>query len=215
MEIYVVNGMQEIYDYIVVLNEEEMKILIFAAAAVTAYLVAGWNPAITFSKGIYKKDIRECGSGNPGFTNFRRTFGNKWAWCVLLLDILKSAAVVAFWAEVMDARWSCYELGASFTAFFALLGHAFPLWYRFRGGKGFLVCLSGVWVMDWRAGLMATLLMVIILLAARYMSLATVVSCCAARRCWRLWGRRCLHLFSVKPRHCLWLSDIRKISRGS
>lgn len=157
-----------------------MKILIFAAAAVTAYLVAGWNPAITFSKGIYKKDIRECGSGNPGFTNFRRTFGNKWAWCVLLLDILKSAAVVAFWAEVMDARWSCYELGASFTAFFALLGHAFPLWYRFRGGKGFLVCLSGVWVMDWRAGLMATLLMVIILLAARYMSLATVVSllCC-------------------------------------
>ena len=53
---------------------------LYIAAAITAYLVAGWNPAITLSKAIYKKDIRTCGSGNPGFTNFKRTFGNKWAW---------------------------------------------------------------------------------------------------------------------------------------
>ena len=54
-----------------------MKALLYMAAAIAAYLVAGWNPAITFSKAIYKKDIRSCGSGNPGFTNFRRSFGNR------------------------------------------------------------------------------------------------------------------------------------------
>ncbi len=46
-----------------------MEALLYISAAVVAYLVAGWNPAITFSKAIYKKDIRTCGSGNPGFTN--------------------------------------------------------------------------------------------------------------------------------------------------
>ena len=65
-----------------------MKELLYILAAVCGYIVAGFNPAITLSKMIYNKDIRECGSGNPGFTNFKRTFGNKWAWFVLLLKCL-------------------------------------------------------------------------------------------------------------------------------
>lgn len=65
-----------------------MEALLYISAALAAYLVAGWNPAITFSKVIYKKDIRICGRGNPGFINFRRSFGNKWAWYVLVLDLL-------------------------------------------------------------------------------------------------------------------------------
>ena len=56
-------------------------------AAACGYLVGGINPSIILSKLIYKKDIRECGSGNPGFTNFKRTFGNGAAtWVVLIAD---------------------------------------------------------------------------------------------------------------------------------
>ena len=57
----------------------KMKIFCFIVSAVFAYCVSGLNPAIIMSKAIYKKDIREYGSGNPGFTNFKRVFGNKYA----------------------------------------------------------------------------------------------------------------------------------------
>ena len=60
---------------------------------IAAYLLAGVNPAIVLSKLIYKKDIRTLGSKNPGFTNFKRVFGGKYAWFVFFLDLFKSAAV--------------------------------------------------------------------------------------------------------------------------
>lgn len=153
-----------------------MKILLYILSALTAYLVAGWNPAITFSKAIYKKDIRECGSGNPGFTNFKRSFGNRWAWFVLLLDLFKAAVVVGISAMLFEQYFGMYQLGAAYTGLFALLGHAFPIWYGFKGGKGFLVSLSTVLVLDWRVGLMATLIMVVLLLTTKYMSLSTVTA---------------------------------------
>ncbi len=157
-----------------------MEIFLFIAAAITAYLVSGWNPAITFSKLIYKKDIRTCGSKNPGFTNFKRTFGNKWAWFVLALDLSKAAIVVVIYAILFGNCMGMYQLGAAYTAVFAVLGHAFPIWYGFKGGKGFLVSLSSVWVIDWRVGLIATVIMIVLLLTTKYMSLSTVVAmlCC-------------------------------------
>lgn len=153
-----------------------MKIMLYLSAALVAYFVAGWNPAITFSKAIYKKDIRTCGSGNPGFTNFKRTFGNKWAWLVLALDLSKAAVVVGAFAWLFQKYYGCFQLGAVYTGIFALLGHAYPIWYHFKGGKGFLVCLSTVWVIDWRVGLLATLIMVVLVLVTKYMSLSTVAA---------------------------------------
>ena len=52
-------------------------IILFFAAALVSYLVSGLNPAIILSRAIYHKDIRTCGSGNPGFTNFKRSFGGR------------------------------------------------------------------------------------------------------------------------------------------
>lgn len=153
-----------------------VKVLLYISAALAAYLVAGWNPAITFSKAIYKKDIRTCGSGTPGFTNFKRTFGNKWAWWVMLLDLSKAAIVEVIFAMLFQRYLGSYQFGAAYTGVFAMLGHAYPVWYNFKGGKGFLVCLSTMWVVDWRVGLIATLIMVILLLATKYMSVATVTA---------------------------------------
>ena len=153
-----------------------MKILLYILAAICGYLIAGLNPAITLSKVIYKKDIRECGSKNPGFTNFKRTFGNKWAWWVLVLDLSKAAIVVGLFAWLMSLQGVDFQFAAAYTGIFCMLGHAFPLQYKFKGGKGFLVCLSTMYVIDWRVGLIATGIMVILLLTAKYMSLSTTVA---------------------------------------
>ena len=151
-----------------------MTILILCIAAVCAYLVSGLNPAIILSKSIYHKDIRECGSGNPGFTNFKRTFGNKWAWWVFVLDLGKAAAVVALFAFLYSRFGGDYQFGAAFTGLFAMAGHAFPVWYGFKGGKGFLVYMSIIWFVSWRAGLVAAAVLVVLLLTAKFMSLASM-----------------------------------------
>lgn len=151
-----------------------MKILLFIAAAVCGYVVAGMNPAIALSKAIYKQDIRECGSKNPGFTNFKRTFGNKWAWWVLILDLSKAA--VGLFAWLLSRRGVDFQLAAAYTGIFCMLGHAFPFQYKFKGGKGFLVCLSTMYLIDWRVGLIATGIMVALLLTTKYMSLSTNVA---------------------------------------
>ena len=153
-----------------------MKILLYILAAVCGYVIAGMNPAIALSKAVYKKDIRECGSGNPGFTNFKRTFGNKWAWWVLVLDLSKAAVVVGLFAWLLSRQGVDFQLGAAYTGIFCMLGHAFPFQYKFRGGKGFLVCLSTMYVIDWRVGLIATGIMVVLLLTAKYMSLSTMIA---------------------------------------
>ena len=149
-----------------------MKALAYIISAVFAYFVSGLNPAIIMSKAIYKKDIRTCGSGNPGFTNFKRVFGNKYAWFVFVLDILKGA-VISVVAGLLF-RVGSWALGVAYAGLFAMLGHAFPIYYGFKGGKGFLVCLSTVWFIDWRAGAIATAVLVIMLPLTKYMSLSTM-----------------------------------------
>jgi len=153
-----------------------MKVILYILAAVCGYVIAGMNPAIAISKAVYHKDIRKCGSGNPGFTNFKRTFGNKWAWWLLVLDLSKAAAVVGLFAWLLSRQGVDFPLGAAYTGMFCMLGHAFPFQFKFKGGKGFLVCLSTMYVIDWRVGLIATGIMVILLLITKYMSLSTTLA---------------------------------------
>ena len=153
-----------------------MKVILFLLAAVCGYLIAGLNPAITLSKAIYHRDIRECGSGNPGFTNFKRTFGNRWAWWVLVIDLSKAAVAVCLFAWLLSHQGVDFRIGAAYTGMFCMLGHAFPLQYKFKGGKGFLVCLSTMLVVDWRVGVIATGIMILLLLLTKYMSLSTTIA---------------------------------------
>lgn len=153
-----------------------MKAALYILAAVCGYAVAGMNPAIALSKAIYHQDIRECGSGNPGYTNFKRTFGNRWAWCVLLFDLSKAAVTVWLFAWLLSCQGVDFRLGAAYTGLFCMLGHAFPFQFKFKGGKGFLVCLSTMYVIDWRVGLIATAIMIVLLLTTKYMSLSTTLA---------------------------------------
>ena len=149
--------------------------LLFVIAAITAFVFSGINPAIILSKLIYHRDIREEGSKNPGFTNFRRVFGNRYAWFVFALDILKSVIFCAIFGALFGKFYGHYQLGVAFTGFFAMLGHCFPIWYHLKGGKGFLVYVGMIWMVDWRVGLAATAVFLLVLFTIKYMSLASIV----------------------------------------
>lgn len=124
----------------------------FALLIVGSYLFGSLNNAITLSS-LAGKDIRKMGSGNPGTMNVSRTLGLKAALLVLALDILKGViptlvATLVFSDELFDLSTLPVSVMAKYMAgFFAVLGHIFPCYYRFKGGKGiattigvFLVC---------------------------------------------------------------------------
>lgn len=152
-----------------------------AIAAITAYLLGGVNFAIIMSKLLYGQDIREQGSGNPGFTNFKRVYGLNWAaWTVMLLDILKTAAPVCIAMIVFSNLFGMGQFGAAFTGLFGMLGHCFPVWYGFKGGKAFMAGFGTIWFVDWRMAIVATVIFLILLFTVKYMS---VCACTASAVC--------------------------------
>jgi len=153
-----------------------MNVFLFISAAAAAYLVCGVNPAIILSKAAYHKDIRSEGSGNPGFTNFKRVFGWKLAWVVLFADILKSLLPCLVFGLLFERFLGIYQIGVAYTGFFSMLGHAYPVWYHFKGGKAFLVGAGVVWMLDWRVGVVVTIIFAFFLFVIKYMSLASIVA---------------------------------------
>ncbi len=156
------------------------KLFLFVFSALVSYLVAGINPAILLSKMIYHQDIRTLGSKNPGFTNFKRVFGNRYAWYVFALDILKNLVLCLIFCPLFQNIMQDGALGAAYVGLCAMLGHVFPVWYHFQGGKGFLVGATVIWFIDWRVGLIAFTIWGILLFVTKYMSLSVIaaaVSC--------------------------------------
>ncbi|MCD8321353.1 MAG: glycerol-3-phosphate acyltransferase [Oscillospiraceae bacterium] len=143
-------------------------------AVIVSYLIASINPAIELSKAIYHTDVRTLGSGNPGFTNFRRSFGGRYAWLVFLLDVVKSLVPCLAAGLLYRELFGLWQVGVSVAGFAAMLGHAYPLWYCFKGGKCVLVGGAYTWLVDWRVGLIVTAVALILLVSFRYMSLATM-----------------------------------------
>lgn len=152
-------------------------IITLILTAIAAYLICGLNPAIVLSKLVYKKDIRNEGSGNPGFTNFKRVFGMKLAWLVFLLDSSKAIIVELIagliYSNLFDSDFRLTAI--AFTGVFAVLGHSFPIWYGFKGGKSFLVGLSTLFLIDWRVGLLGFGILCLFLFTTHFMSLSSLL----------------------------------------
>lgn len=158
-----------------------MMVLILCVSAVVSYLLGGLNGAIILSNLVYKQDIRDYGSKNPGFTNFKRTYGNGIVtWLVMVFDILKTVIPVLLTALVMRQMFDMWQFGAQFSGLCCMIGHCFPVWYKFKGGKAFLTGFATIWFVDWRMALMAMALFLIVLFTLKYMSVA---SCTAAAFC--------------------------------
>lgn len=140
--------------------------------AVISYIIGNFNFSIIFSKAIMKKDVRDYGSGNAGFTNALRSFGAKLGAVVLLFDIAKGVLAVYLAKFVIMAEPS---LIAGFTAgLFVALGHIYPAIFGFRGGKG-VATIGGVLLMsDWQSFLVGLVIFLAVLFATGYMSAASL-----------------------------------------
>lgn len=155
--------------------------VLFIISAVVSYLSGGVNGAIILSRLVYHDDIRNHGSHNPGFTNFKRVYGNNAVtWSVMLIDILKTAAPVFLTALLAGVFFNQWQLGAQFSGFCCMIGHCFPVWYGFKGGKAFITGFTTIWFVDWRMTLIAMAVFFVLLFTLKYMSVA---SCSAAAVC--------------------------------
>ena len=116
--------------------------LSFGMVAVSSYLLGSFNFAIIISKAAAQGDVRAHGSGNAGMTNMLRTYGTGKAALTALGDFLKAIAAVLL-ARLVFAGDAFGAIEAGYLAgFFVLLGHLFPLYFGFKGGKGVITTLG-------------------------------------------------------------------------
>lgn len=142
--------------------------------AILAYLLGGLNGAIIASMTVFRKDVRNFGSGNAGLTNFTRIFGTKGAIIVLLVDILKTIGSVIFGGWLMGLVGYA-DLGRIFAGFCAMLGHVYPIYYRFKGGKAVMCGGILVWLIDWKIALICWAIFLIIVIFTKYVSLGSIL----------------------------------------
>ncbi len=137
--------------------------------AVIAYLLGGLNFAIIISKIKYHDDIRKYGSGNAGMTNMMRTYGRAAGIFTLLGDLLKAVVAVLLTELLMG------EVAAHIAGFACMLGHCFPCWYGFKGGKGLAVAAAMILSLEPVVFLVVFIVFVLIVLITRYISLGSIM----------------------------------------
>ncbi len=136
-----------------------------------AYLMGSLSSAVIVCQCAGLPDPRSQGSGNPGASNVLRVGGKGLASIVLLADMAKG------WLPVVVAKYLGMPLFIlAWIAFFAFLGHLFPVFFNFRGGKGVATALGGLLALAWPIGLFALLAWLVVLLLLRYISLASIAS---------------------------------------
>ncbi len=143
---------------------------VFLASSIFGYLLGSVPFGLLFSLASGAGDVRKIGSGNIGATNVLRT-GKRWAAAATLLcDGGKGAAAV------LVTQYFQGNEAAMFAGLGAFLGHLFPLWLGFRGGKGMATFLGLTLALDWRVGLLAMATWLVVAIIARMSSLSTLVA---------------------------------------
>ena len=149
----------------------QVAFLIFAVLCmVVPYLLGSINPAILISKTIYRDDVRTHGSGNAGSTNMLRTYGFKAALLTFVCDLLKAVIALLFGALVIGAY------GVSIAGLFVILGHMFPLYYKFKGGKGVVCCAAVALMISPLTFLCSIAVFIAVLIGSRMVSMASVMA---------------------------------------
>ena len=142
--------------------------LAFIFVILCAYLLGSINFAIIISKTKYKEDIRTFGSKNAGMTNMMRTYGKSAAALTITGDIVKAIVACIIGYLVMG------QLGAFAAGLFCVVGHVFPLYYGFKGGKGVVTAFTTACMTDTLAFLIIFVLFIVMVLIWRYISLGSI-----------------------------------------
>ena len=156
------------------------------------YLIGSVNLSIILSKLMGKGDIREHGSGNAGTTNTLRVLGKGPAALVLIFDICKAVIAILIAKGIFALTGASdsvpaleglmtplyltiqYELGILLAALGAILGHNFPIYYGFKGGKGIATSLGALLMIEWQIGLVCLVFALALMISSRMVSLGSI-----------------------------------------
>lgn len=147
-----------------------MQIILYIISALAAYIIGSFSPAIFLSRHLMGRDVRKQGSGNAGATNMARVYGIGFGIITLLCDALK--AVLA----IIIAVWLLGEWGIFVGGIFCLLGHCFPVFYGFKGGKGVSVGAVVAFAVDWRAFVVVVVVFALGAVLSRKVSVGSVLA---------------------------------------
>ena len=147
-----------------------------ALTLLVSYLLGCFNGSVMTSHFIIRDDVRQHGSGNAGLTNFYRTYGARYALCVIICDMGKTGLACLIGGYLMHWVVGDWTLGLLIAGIGCELGHMFPVFFGLRGGKGILSGGVLVLMLDWRVALIAWGLFVSLWLLTRYVSLGSVAA---------------------------------------
>ena len=161
-----------------------MMYIVAILIALLSYFLGSISGAILVSKRVDGDDIRNKGSKNAGTTNMLRIYGKKAAAFTFLIDILKGviAVFIAILVEncvktfAPELNGVLAESLKYIASVFVVLGHDFPIYFGFKGGKGVATSIAAIMVLDWKIGLVILVTGLIIMIASRYVSLGSVIS---------------------------------------
>ncbi|WP_414471235.1 glycerol-3-phosphate 1-O-acyltransferase PlsY [Microvirga sp. M2] len=185
---------------------DEVNMLYLLGALVFGYLLGSIPFGVIFTRMAGLGDIRKVGSGNIGATNVLRTGRKGLAAATLLGDALKGTAAV-----LIAARWG--EHAASVAALGAFLGHLFPVWLGFKGGKGVATFIGVLIGLNWIAALIFAAIWLGVAFASRYSSLSALVASAATPIALWLLGQPALAGMVVILAALLWWKHSANITR--
>ena len=147
----------------------------YVIVAIIAYLIGSINFSIIISKKMAGFDVREKGSGNAGTTNMLRSVGKRAAALTLLCDVLKGiiSIGIAILAGILVKNLD-KALLVQLSAITVVLGHTFPIFFEFKGGKGVATSLGVLLMVNWQIGLICLVFAVALIALTRMVSLGSV-----------------------------------------
>lgn len=151
-----------------------MSNILFIVCLVIAYLLGSIQTSVLLSKWLKFPDPRTQGSGNTGATNVLRSVGKNQAAMTLIGDVLKG-----FLAVLIGIICGLQGPFLAILAFAAVVGHVFPVFFQFRGGKGVATALGGIILLSFWVALIAAVIWLVVVFMTRYVSLASLIAVAA------------------------------------
>lgn len=151
--------------------------LVYILMAIIAYAIGSVNFSIILSKKFAGFDVREKGSGNAGTTNMLRSVGKGLAALTLVCDILKGIVAILLAIGIGKIATDVKpEILVQVAGIFAILGHTYPVYFGFKGGKGVATSLGILLLVNWQIGLICLVFALVLMILSRMVSLGSIIA---------------------------------------
>ena len=152
------------------------RVFVTCVIVLVSYLLGCINGSVMVSHFIIKDDVRKHGSGNAGLTNFYRTYGAKYALMVIGLDMGKTVVACLIGGFMFSHLFGDWTLGVLLGGLGCELGHVFPVFFGFKGGKGILSGSMLAILLGWKVALVAWGVFMLLWALTRYVSLGSLAA---------------------------------------